>query len=381
MIEKILIVDDDVETLRLVGLMLQRQGYRISVASNGSQAIALAKKEKPALIILDIMMPDVDGYQLAREIRQDAEISKIPILMFTAKSQIDDKVAGYDAGADDYLTKPIHPAELVAHIKALLGRNKVHANAPGRKGYTIGVLAPRGGLGTSSLVLNLAISYFKRHKTEVIAAEMQPGHGTWAIDLRFGKVDGLNTLLKMPPEEITKDVVESQLMRSAYGIRLLMTSKNLAEVNLINQAKQFEVIIERLQELASVVLLDIGGFFFPAVDNILAHCDELLLVTEPYPGTTARLRLLMDELASRGFGQSRLLSVVMVNRVRSDLQLSVPQIQERLSYPVAHVIPPAAELAYQADLHGIPLSLVRPDCLVSQQYIRLAEMIAERVEG
>jgi len=122
--EKILIVDDDVETLRLVGLMLQRQGYEIAAASNGTQAIAMAQSELPDLIVLDIMMPDMDGYQVTKQLRGMSETSSTPILMFTAKSQVDDKVAGYDAGVDDYLTKPVHPAELVAHIKALLSRTR-----------------------------------------------------------------------------------------------------------------------------------------------------------------------------------------------------------------------------------------------------------------
>ena len=121
--EKILIVDDDVETLRLVGLMLQRQGYKIVAANNGAQAIASAKMEQPDLILLDIMMPDMDGYEVTKQIRSDIAIQKIPIIMFTAKGMVDDKVEGFDAGVDDYLTKPTHPAELTAHVKALLARN------------------------------------------------------------------------------------------------------------------------------------------------------------------------------------------------------------------------------------------------------------------
>jgi DNA-binding response OmpR family regulator len=122
MAEKILIIDDDSETLRLIGLMLQRQGYLTITASNGEEGVALAKHELPDLVILDIMMPDVDGFMVAKHLRAEPGISEIPILMFTAKSQVDDKVAGFEAGADDYLTKPVHPVELVAHVKALLSR-------------------------------------------------------------------------------------------------------------------------------------------------------------------------------------------------------------------------------------------------------------------
>ena len=123
MAEKILIIDDDVDTLRLVGLMLQRQGYEISAASNGTQGLAKALEERPDLILLDVMMPDMDGYEVARRLRKNPVTVSVPILMFTAKTQLDDKVTGFEVGADDYLTKPTHPTELQAHVKALLARS------------------------------------------------------------------------------------------------------------------------------------------------------------------------------------------------------------------------------------------------------------------
>ena len=124
MAERLLIVDDDLDTLRLIGLMLERQGYEIIAASNGKQALDLAKSELPDLIILDVMMPDLDGYEVARRLRADEDTLKIPIIMFTAKSQMDDRVTGIEAGADAYLTKPTQPRELFAHIKAMLARRQ-----------------------------------------------------------------------------------------------------------------------------------------------------------------------------------------------------------------------------------------------------------------
>ncbi len=160
MAEKILIIDDDLDTLRLVGLMLQKQGYEIAAASNGRQGLLKVEEELPDLILLDVMMPDMDGYEVARRLRKSPETAKIPILMFTAKSQLDDKVTGFESGADDYLTKPTHPTELQAHVKALLARS-VKPEKEGedvfsaQKAFTIGVISARGGLGVSSTALNL----------------------------------------------------------------------------------------------------------------------------------------------------------------------------------------------------------------------------------
>ena len=98
---KLLIVDDDTDTLRLVGLMLERQGYDVLAASSGDQALSLAKSASPDLILLDVMMPDIDGYEVTRRLRVDANTADIPVIMFTAKTQLDDKLTGFDVGADD----------------------------------------------------------------------------------------------------------------------------------------------------------------------------------------------------------------------------------------------------------------------------------------
>ncbi|MGD0807394.1 MAG: response regulator, partial [Anaerolineales bacterium] len=143
MAEKILVVDDDLDTLKLVGMMLQRQGYTIVAAINGTQALSKVPAEKPDLILLDVMMPDIDGFEVCRRIRSDPAFKTTPILMFTAKTQVDDKVQGFEAGADDYLPKPTHPAELLAHVKALLGRSRqafAAAALPAKKAHIVCVI-------------------------------------------------------------------------------------------------------------------------------------------------------------------------------------------------------------------------------------------------
>src|SRR5512138_1460542 len=188
MSEKILIIDDDLDTLRLVGLMLQRQGYQISAATNGQQGLEKAFEEDPDLILLDIMMPDMDGYEVTRRLRQNPATAKTPILMFTAKTQLDDKVVGFEVGADDYLTKPTHPSELQARVKNLLGRAEekkatISSEEDENRGYVVGVLGARGGLGTTTIAANLGAGLQSRTKSEVIVAEMVPGQGTLTLDV------------------------------------------------------------------------------------------------------------------------------------------------------------------------------------------------------
>ena len=119
---KILVVDDDLAINELIKVNLELQGYEIVQAFNGTEGFALAKQEQPDLIVLDVMMPEVDGYTVAQRVRQCPEIADTPIIMLTALSELKNKVTGFDIGVDDYLTKPFEIEELVVRVRALLKR-------------------------------------------------------------------------------------------------------------------------------------------------------------------------------------------------------------------------------------------------------------------
>ena len=121
---KILLVDDEQDILEIVGYNLQQEGYQVVTAVNGREAIAKAKKELPHLIIMDVMMPEMDGMEACEAIRKVPELSNVIITFLTARSEDYSQVAGFDAGADDYITKPIKPKLLVSKVKALLRRLK-----------------------------------------------------------------------------------------------------------------------------------------------------------------------------------------------------------------------------------------------------------------
>ena len=121
---KILLVDDEQDILEIVGYNLAQEGYQISTASNGKEAILKAKKELPHLIILDVMMPEMDGMEACENIRRIPELSHVIIAFLTARSEDYSQVAGFEAGADDYIAKPIKPKVLVSKVKSLLRRLK-----------------------------------------------------------------------------------------------------------------------------------------------------------------------------------------------------------------------------------------------------------------
>ena len=137
---RVLIVDDDPNINQLIKLYLEKEGYETETAERGDDALNLFKKNPPQIVLLDLMLPGMDGWQVCREIRK---ISTIPIIMLTAKGETFDKVLGLELGADDYMTKPFDPKELIARIKAVMRRTQT-------------AVAPERELAFPNLVINMS---------------------------------------------------------------------------------------------------------------------------------------------------------------------------------------------------------------------------------
>ena len=118
----VLVADDDEDILGLVSFRLERSGYEVAAAKDGEEALRLARELSPALVVLDVMMPRLDGYEVTRRLRDDEATRGIPVILLTARAQEADVARGFESGADDYLRKPFSPQELAARVQAVLGR-------------------------------------------------------------------------------------------------------------------------------------------------------------------------------------------------------------------------------------------------------------------
>ena len=180
----ILVVDDEPQIVRLVRAYLQESGFRVVTASDGEQALYVARHEKPDLVVLDIMMPHIDGLEFTRRIRREANI---PIIMLTARAEETDRIVGLEIGADDYVTKPFSPRELVARVQAVLRRAQ-------------GAPVPSQVLRVGELTLD--------RTTHVVTLSDQP------VDLTPTEFNLLETLLTTPGRAFSR----AELLEAVQGI-------------------------------------------------------------------------------------------------------------------------------------------------------------------
>ena len=379
MAEKILIIDDDVDTLKLVGLMLQKQSYQIVAANNGLQGLEQAETENPDLILLDVMMPGMDGYEVAKRLRANPLTANTPILMFTAKTQLDDKVTGFEAGADDYLTKPTHPSELNAHVKALLARTSKGKVATSplpaeKRALTIGILSPRGGQGVSTLAVNLGGALQQATKTDVIVAELRPGMGTLGPDLGELNPQALLELLSGNIADMTRQKVKEVLFVHETGLRLLFGSVQPKEAVRAKDVAPLEALVNRLSYLTPYLVLDLGAGLTSLAQKLITSCNLIFVIAEPVANAVIHSRMLIDDLIELGIPKTNI-QVVVVNRIRSDTQLSMPQMESQLGLTPVVAITPAPELFYTAARMKTIAIVSRPDSLTAQQFGKMATAV------
>jgi DNA-binding response OmpR family regulator/CO dehydrogenase nickel-insertion accessory protein CooC1 len=379
MAEKILIIDDDVDTLKLVGMMLQKQGYKIIASSNGEQGLKQAEAENPDLILLDVMLPEMDGYEVAKRLRANEMTANTPILMFTAKTQLDDKVTGFEAGADDYLTKPTHPTELKEHVKALLARSSKDkistSELPAEKPSTIiGVIAPRGGQGVTTVAVNLGDALRLSTKRDVIVAELRPGMGTLGPDLGEANPGALTELLSTDLADITREIIQDKLFSLPSGLRLLFGSVQSKDGLIENASELMEALVNRMSFLTSYLVLDLGAGLRPMIQKLIPACDFLLVLVEPVMNSVVYSKVLLSDLAELAGNQQNIHAIV-VNRIRSDTQLTMSQMEEILGHTPLIAITPAPEIIFTAARMKTTAFAASPDSLSTQQFTKLAESI------
>lgn len=372
---KILVVEDDLESLKLIGLMLQSRGYQVLAALNGPQALQKATTEAPDLVLLDVMMPGMDGYEVARRLRADPRTAHLPIIMLTARGQVTDKVAGFEAGADEYLVKPVHPAELLTRIEALLARAaRLGPPVAAPRGKSIGLLGCKGGVGTSTVAINLAFTLVRGPAAgkRVVLLDVRTGSSTLALQLDLRPQQGLKVLAERDPAGLSADAVLAHADRHASGFLVLGGLPEPSGTVPPLLPAQAEAIVRSLEEAVDFVLVDMGTGLDETNRTLLRRLRYVLIVTEPQRISLLLTQALLAMLDNLEVGRHRI-GIVLMNRTPTSATPSKEAVENFLQRQILCVIPPAPELAFQAAERGTPMVMMQPESLVAAQFRQLAE--------
>src|SRR2546423_15022921 len=274
MAAKILVVDDDPNVQRLLQYTLKQEGFEVVTASDGAEGFRLWAAENPSLILLDVMLPKLDGYQVATKIRQEeGATGHVPIIMLTAEREVEQKVRGLRAGADDYLIKPFHPAELLARIKSLLARFAPRDSLAARPplGRVFAFYGAKGGVGTTTIAIHAAIALHRELGRKVCLVDGNLQFGDHRVFLDLG-LDRRSIVDIVSAPSIDQDLVKQVLVKHDSGVDLLLAPPSPETAELATPAHMPE-ILDILRGLYDYVLVDIDKRLDDVNLGTIQHAD------------------------------------------------------------------------------------------------------------
>ena len=305
--EDIVLVDDDRVIQKMVGSFLERRGYHVRKANDGIEALQYVRERIPDLVITDVRMPELNGIELTSRLRAHHRTAGVPILMFSELSGAPDALAGYAAGADDYLPKPFELEILEAKVQSLL-RRSAGAMARRNRGKVILFAHAKGGVGTTCLAVNTAV---------LLAAQSSKPVGLLDLDVEFGdsavylNLHPSRTLadLKAPPGALVDETLFEGFVTESGSVRLVVGSDFPERAELVT-LPAIQLAIDRLSATCQYVLVDAPASFSERTLTALDTCDLVFLVTSaslPSLKATRRCLVLLETL---GVSPGRVLLVL-----------------------------------------------------------------------
>ncbi len=376
---KVLVVDDDLNIQRVLVFTLKQEGFEVHVASDGQAGVEMAAAIAPDLILMDVAMPKLDGYAATQQIRKAEQGTRVPIIMHTAEADVEQRVKGLRAGADDDIVKPFHPLELMARIKALLARSGggPERKAPDEKA-TLGRLCcfygAKGGVGTTTIAINTAIALASRlkRKTALFDANLQFGDTRVFLDLGLDSSSIVNAI-GVP--DLDAELLKKLIVNHHAGLDLLLAPPN---------PEQADIVVERQRadpsSLSNVLALMRRAYDYTLVDmaktiddfnlQLFDEADVIFVVMTADLSCLKNVRLVLETMDSLGYPRDKV--QLVLNRSNAYTGINVDNAESALGRKIDYQVINEYRGAISALNSGEPFMSSRPDGPLGQSVSKFA---------
>ena len=371
---KLLVVDDEPSVRKLIKRFFESRGFSVAVADNGMQGWTQARDDAPDLILSDVSMPEMDGYELTRTIRRNPATAGIPVILLSAHRESDAMVAGYECGADDYVGKPVDMEILKHKIDALLRRSAATGGGVA-KGPAVGklicVTSAKGGVGTSTIAANLAVLLCRRNET-VAAVDLNLRHGDlpvlFDIQPKLTMADAVRDL-QTQGDSLQWD---DYLMRHPSGPRTLAAPPRPHDADAVDD-EGVASVVTRLRTLHDYVIADLPPSYQDLALAVYETAERIVVVTSPELTSLRRTRELLAVLNTLGVPDERIL--VVLNRVVDVAGIDARRTEAFLRRPVSVTIPPGGQVFIDSVTTGRPVVISHPGTPAVDALVELSKLV------
>ncbi len=374
MAAKILVVDDDANVQRLLQYTLKQEGYDVVIAGDGAEGFRLWGAEAPDLILLDVQLPKLDGYQVAAKIRsEEGGSSHVPIIMLTAEREVEQKVRGLRAGADDYLIKPFHPAELLARIKSLLARfaprDTLLARPP--MGRVLAFYGAKGGVGTTTIAINAAIALHRElgRKVALVDANLQFGDHRVFLDLGLDKKSVVD-IVSAP--SIDQDIVRQVMVKHDSGVDLLLAPPSPETAELVHP-DHLPQILAQLATIYDYILVDVDKRLDDVNLGIFEAAETVLVVMTADLSCLKNVRLILETMHHLGYPSGKV--QLVLNRSNAFTGINVKNAEGALKRTIDHQVVNEYRGAISALNSGAPFMFTKADSALGGSLLQFARSV------
>ncbi len=373
MAAKILVVDDDPNVHRLLSYTLKQEGYEVVVALDGVEGFRLWGVENPALILLDVMLPKLDGYQVAAKVRAAETDAHVPIIMLTAEAEVEQKIRGLRAGADDYLVKPFHPAELLARIKSLLARFAPKDVLVGRPplGRVLAFYGAKGGVGTTTIAINVAIALQRELGRRVCLVDANLQFGDHRVFMDLG-LDRKSIVDVVSATSIDADLLRGVLVEHDSKIDLLLAPPTPEMAELVTK-EHVARIIDVLRGMYDYVVVDLDKRLDDMNLGVFDAAEHLFVVLTADLSCLKNVRLVLETLGHIGYEAERV--KLILNRSNAFTGINAKTAEGALRHPIDLQVLNEYRGAISALNSGAPVMFTKADSPLGRSFHDLARAI------
>ena len=360
---RILVIDDEPIYHKMIASALEKEKYHLDFALTGSDGLQNAKINRPDLIITDVIMPDMNGYEVTKLLRRDPSFAHIPILVLSAQAALQNKLSSFEAGADDYLSKPFEPAELVVRAAALLRRSElsrvsIAAPLPIADARIIAIHSLKGGTGCSSVAINLGVGLAQLWRNPTILLDMNMVAGQIALMLNSTLRRTWADIAQISPAELEWDVLESIISKHESGIAFVAAPTYPSEAEMI-QPNGLDASLHLLKKRFSYMVADLPHDFSEIVIHTLDMADLVLILAAPDVASLRATAAAMDTYTKLNYPPEKI--KLVLNAIFPKHGLQKDKIEAALGVPVLLVIPYSSDLFVQAINYGQPIVSTKPE--------------------